>query len=169
MLPLRVAVAGSVFTLVFPPLLLGTSLRSIYMKLAYGKPSRILKHGTLNNTNDEDMHYPCQVLLNQPLDEAKLKVALVGLCGKFSAPLRLRQLLVITFFSSEVLAITAEAQAGGIAEKNVSLEFVAEEPRDWPIPETADARGETGSFDIDYFIPAFRKSWNGEKGCTYLL
>ena len=59
-------------------------------------------------------------------------------------------------------------QAGGIAEENVSLDFIAEEPNDWPIPETADERGEAGSYDIDYFIPSFRESWDGEKGCTYV-
>ena len=87
MLPLRVAVSSGFFTLLFPPLLVGTSLRSIYMRLAYGRPSQILKHGTFNNSNDEDMHYPCQFLCNQPLDEAKLKAALVGLCAEAQVPL----------------------------------------------------------------------------------
>ena len=110
MLPLRIVFTGTVVTIMYPLLLTAGYLRALYLRLVVGKPSQILKYGTWPPPKDGHIvnhracgHYPCQQLFSKPLDEAKLRKALVGLAAE-----------------------------DGIKEEEVSLKFFAEEPMDWP-------------------------------------
>ena len=115
MLPVRMIVFGVSFTLMYPLMLTAGLLRALYLRAVVGKPSKILKYGTYpppkpvadgatHVANHRACgHYPCQQLYSKPLDEAKLRKALIGLCAE-----------------------------DGIKEEEISLKFFAEEPMDWP-------------------------------------
>jgi len=103
MLPLRLVVWTVLFALLFPLLLLMGTLRAIYLRLRVGLPSQILAKGTRGNTNDPDVHYPCIHLFTKPINEPKMRAALVSLCAE-----------------------------NNIQEKDLLLEFGDEAPLDWP-------------------------------------
>jgi len=129
MLPLRVGVFGIFFTLMYPFMLVAGTLRAFYLRFRIGLPSQILKYGTypppkkidkyplvgadgvglVTSTHRACAHYPCQQLYDQPLDEAKLRKALVELCAE-----------------------------DGIEESEILLKFMSEKPQDWPASGSYD-------------------------------
>jgi len=132
MLPVRVAVFLFFFCLMYPLCCIAGFLRALYLRVAVGKPSEILKYGTYPYPNTEGpgrsthaaaTHYPAQLLYDQPLDEAKLRAAL--------------------------LSVTAE---DGIKADEVALTFMEEKPNDWPA---------TGSYDVtSALLPSFQKGYS---------
>jgi len=103
MLPVRIIVTSFFVVLMYPVLLPVSLLRAIYLRCVRGKPSQILKYGTYNDSHMDAMHYPCQQLFKEPLEETRLRKALVELCAE-----------------------------DGIDEKGIFLKFWEEQPNDWP-------------------------------------
>lgn len=105
-LPLRIVIFLILFVLLYILMLLGAFLRAIFMRCWHGKPSKILKKGSFNNVHKPGIHYPGMQLFDHPLDEQKLRPALVGLCAE-----------------------------DGLKEEEIDLTFVDEEPNpEWPDP-----------------------------------
>lgn len=137
-LPLRLAVVAFFTTLMFTFMLTAGFLRTLFLRVAKGKPSQILEYGTYPKPKPNKdgklqcsahracAHYPCQQLYNQPLDEAKLKKVLVEL-----------------------------AEEDGITEAEIELKFFDEVPNDWPA---------TGSYDV---TSALLNSYPKARGVTY--
>ena len=85
MLPFRVTLVLLIFGLFYPLLLLATVLRAVGLRVFVGKPSQILKLGSRGNDHKADQHYPCQMLFDAPLEEARLRPALLKLCAEDGA------------------------------------------------------------------------------------
>ena len=122
---MRICVFSIFFSIFYPLMLMAAWTRAIVLRLTKGTPSQILKYGTypppkqaadLPPADAENgvglqsashracAHYPCQQLYDQPLDEAKLRAALVGLAAE-----------------------------DGITEAEVLVDFKTDEkPNDWP-------------------------------------
>jgi hypothetical protein len=122
MLPLRLVFFTVMFIIMYPLMLVVGTLRAIYLRLAVGKPSVVLKYGayphpkeavdgTLHTSSHQQCeHYGSQQLFSKPLDEEKLRKAVVELCAE-----------------------------DGIEEHEVGVKFFDEEPMDWPA---------SGSYDV---------------------
>lgn len=109
MLPPRLAVTTVLFSFLYSLSLPIAMLRAIYLRLVKGKPSQILKLGAHNAIHLDDMHYPCQQVYKEPLDESRLRKALVELAAE-----------------------------DGIGEGKIWLKFHAEKPNDWPTASAFD-------------------------------
>jgi len=118
MLPIRILVFSLFFSIMYPMFLILGFLRALYLRIVIGPPSKILKYGTYpypntsgagRPTHKAATHYPAQFLYDKPLDEAKLRAALLNL--------------------------TAE---DGIAADEVELTFKEEKPNDWPTSGSYD-------------------------------
>lgn len=70
-LPLRVLLAGMLFSMSYPLVLLLALLRAIYLRAAHGAPSQILKKGTFNNVHKSASNhvYPSHIILAAPVDQ----------------------------------------------------------------------------------------------------
>lgn len=102
-LPLRLFLTLLVWTLTCPMMILISVLRALWLRIVKGRPSQILKYGTHNAEHIPGMHYPCMQLYTEPLDEGRLRKALVELLAE-----------------------------DGVEEKDIYLKFNADEPKDWP-------------------------------------
>jgi len=105
MLPFRVLLVTTLWVLLFPLLVTIAMLRALFMRVRRGRPSQILRTGRYNAVHmpAPDLHYNCMHTYTAPLDEARLRKALVELCAE-----------------------------DGISEEKIDLKFFAEEPNDWP-------------------------------------
>lgn len=128
--PARVVFVTLLWCLIFPPLVLVAVLRALYLRLKVGRPSQILRKGRYNAVHQQGLHYPCMQTYKEPLNEARLRSALVSLCAE-----------------------------DGIEGKDVDLKFHTEQPNDWPQTGSWDADhfiesikrpGEKGRHFIDY-------------------
>ena len=111
MLPFRIALWLVLFFLMYPILTLIAFFRAVFMRIKYGAPSKILKYGTKGNSANPDDHYPGHQIYKEPLDEPKLRAALIDLCS----------------------------EAPDIKEDDIALVFEDEEPNDWPADGNWDA------------------------------
>lgn len=70
-LPLRVLLAGMLFSMSYPLVLLLALLRAIYLRAWHGAPSAILKKGTFNNVHKSASNhvYPSHIILAAPVDQ----------------------------------------------------------------------------------------------------
>merc|ERR1711998_402243 len=127
MLPFRGLAFAALFVPSYPLFLTIAWARALYIRLVVGAPSKALAHGSRNRSHDADQHYPNIQVYSQPLDETRLRPALVQL-----------------------------ASEDGIEESAISLRFFDEEPQDWPAPD-AEPGGGTGSYNIDHFIRSLRQ------------
>jgi len=89
--------------LFFPLCLVIAVLRALYMRCFVGTPSQILKKGNYNRKNSKDQHYLNLQTYNMPLDEKKLRDAIVSLCAEDNIP-----------------------------EEEIDVTFLDEKPNDWP-------------------------------------
>jgi hypothetical protein len=154
MLPLRFIFVFILFVLLYPLTLILALLRAIYLRVVIGRPSQILKIGAYGNEHKEGMPYPCQQLYKEPLDEVRLRKALVELCAE-----------------------------DGIEESDIDLTFMAEQPNDWPgtgsfdidhFIESNKRPDNKGHSYMDYFSESKLRGeapckikihvWNGEPG-----
>lgn len=109
LLPLRFLLVMVLWILFCPLLLIVAILRALYLRIVVGRPSQILKYGTYNANHAAGMHYPCQQLYKEPLDEKRLREALESLCPE-----------------------------DGIEKDDFYLKFMDEEPNDWPSTNSWD-------------------------------
>ena len=103
MLPARVAIFSAAMAVAYPLLLTVCILRAVFMRTTKGTPSQILQKGTYNNAHLPDQHYTCQLLFDKPLEEPRLRAALVELCAE-----------------------------DGITEDQIDLSFEDATPASWP-------------------------------------
>jgi len=88
MLPFRIALFLPIFALFYSILLPLALARAVYLRIVYGKPSKILSKGTMTKADGTKKHLPgsanyiSQMLFSQPFDEVRLKAALVSVAGE---------------------------------------------------------------------------------------
>ena len=117
MLPLRLVLWAAAFVPLYLLLLPIAWLRAIYLRIVKGRPSQILAQGghPLQNHSPGGMNYNSQLLFDRPFDEKKLRAALVSTAGE-----------------------------DNIAEHEVELDMIDEEPQDW---------SPTAAFTMHYYLP----------------
>ena len=112
MMPLRILVYLFFVCLMWPMATLASILRACFLRITVGAPSKILKYGSYpypkadgpgRPTHVAAKHYPAQHLFTEPLDETKLRAAVVS-----------------------------TAADDGIAEDEVEVKLMPEVPTDWP-------------------------------------
>lgn len=87
MFPFRLVFFLVMFTIVYTLVLVISILRAIYLRLAKGAPSQILKQGTYPVRNYKpDMNYVSYIFFDKPLEEDRLRKALVSLCAEDDVP-----------------------------------------------------------------------------------
>ena len=117
MLPLRLVLWAAAFVPLYLLLLPIAWLRALYLRIVKGRPSQILAQGghPLQNHSPGGMNYNSQLLFDRPFDEKKLRAALVSTAGE-----------------------------DNIAEHEVELDMIDEEPQDW---------SPTAAFTMHYYLP----------------
>lgn len=121
LLPLRLLAVVLAWTFTGPLFIIVAMLRAVYLRLVRGRPSQILKFGAYNGFHQRDLHYPCLQVFEEPLDEPRLKKALIELCAE-----------------------------DGIREKDIDLKFFSDQPKDWPLSGSFDLNYFLGFNYLDY-------------------